>query len=101
MAEIYLTDHIGQATISFVLDDATEKLIRIEVNNAESKKLKATLINTTNGTGIASREWSAGTMATYNIPSAVRPSYTNVEIDKIIKTVTFRKLSVGYMAVLI
>ena len=53
MAEIYLTDHIGQATISFVLDDATEKLIRIEVNNAESKKLKATLINTTNGERIS------------------------------------------------
>lgn len=45
MAEIYLTDYIGKATISLVLDDATGKLVRIEVNNAESRKLKATLIN--------------------------------------------------------
>lgn len=101
MAEIYLTDYIGKATVPLVLDDTIEKLIRIEVNNADSKKLRATLINISNGSEVASREWSSGVTATYNIPSALRPSYTNVEIDKIIKTVTFRKLSVGYMAVLI
>ncbi len=101
MAEIKLTDYIGKASFTLVLDDTTMKLVSVEVSNESDKKLKLSLIDKDTKEELISRTWDSKTATTYNIASVARPSFASKVIDKIDKKVTTYILSRAYMVVAI